>query len=132
VADRVVGRVDDGRQEDGVSGSSNQKEAGWALVRELTFEGMEEYFAKRGRAAHARKSKAPLALQIPDIPKNAKLWLDANEHGKMGQPISAMAPQINDIVAREMELLFIGKKSVKDTVDTIKKEAQPLADKNKE
>lgn len=107
------------------------KDDAWIVIRELGDESMEEVYAKEGRSAHARKSRAPLALTIPDIPKNAKAWIDAQEHGHMGQPISPVAPRINDIVTREMELLFIGKKTVKEAVETIKRDCDPIVAENK-
>lgn len=115
----------------GMASNSQHKDEAWIMIRETTDEGMEEFFAKRGRAAHARKSRAPLALQIPNIPPNAKAWIDAQEHGHMGQPISPVAPKINDVVTRELELLFVGKKSVKECVETIKRECDPLVAQNK-
>lgn len=103
----------------------------WTFLREFTNEGMEEYFAKRNRSAHARKSRAHLALEIPNLPPNAKAWIDANDHAHMGQPISVVGPELQDLVTRELELLFVGNKSVKEATEAIKRDGDKLVAKNR-
>ncbi|MGQ9555997.1 MAG: extracellular solute-binding protein, partial [Anaerolineae bacterium] len=107
-------------------------EEAWLYIRWFASkEGQKFLWGETGASIPARQSAIDAFLKAPGMPEHAPLWVDAlKEYSKLGRPISAPANEFHTIANRELDLIFLGEKSVEEAAKTICTDAAPLLAQN--
>jgi len=97
-----------------LKGSKHKKEA-WELVKFMTSPSMQRHFAQEKQIIPSRKSVAESGayLLLKDPPKNKQAFIDTIAHGHT-LPKVECSREMNEIIASEITLAVLGKKSAKD------------------
>lgn len=100
----------------------------WTFLREWTSrEGLTFIWALSGSGSVARKSGWLAWEEMTEEPKNLHIFFEVmEEYAAVGRPISPAAREVEAITNREFDLVLLGKKTVEEAVETIKREADPL------
>jgi len=95
-------------------GSKHKKEA-WELVKFMTSPSMQRHFAEEKQIIPSRKSVAESGayLLMKDPPKNKQVFIDTINFGHT-LPKVECSREMNEIIASEITLAILGKKSAKD------------------
>ena len=94
-----------------LKGSKHKKEA-WELVKFMTSPAMQRYYAEANHIIPSRRSVAESGayLYLKDKPKSKKVFIDAISYGHP-LPNVECSREMNDIIANEISLAILGKKS---------------------
>lgn len=112
---------------------TQHKEEAWLYLRWFASkEGQKFLWGDTGASIPARLSAIDTFLNAEGMPEHARLWVDANnEYSRILRPISAPANEFITIATRELDLVFLGNKSVEDAVTTICADTNPILAANK-
>lgn len=108
--------------------TTKHPEEAWTFLRDWTSrEGLTFIWALSGSGSVARKSGWLAWEETVEVPKNLHIFYEVmEEYGAVGGPLSPAARQVETIINREFDLILLGKKTVEEAVETIKKETDPL------
>ena len=97
-----------------LKGSKHKKEA-WELVKFMTGPEMQRHFAETQHIIPSRQSVAESGayLYLKDEPRNKQVFIDAISYGCV-LPNVECSREMNDIIANEISLAILGKKSAKE------------------
>jgi multiple sugar transport system substrate-binding protein len=115
----------------GTTATSQHPDEAWTYLSEyLSVEGMIFMWGSTGRGSPARKDAYQSWLDSGFAPAGAQYFLDALEnYASTDEPFqTTAAPQIGDLMIREMTVVRNGEKSVDDAIATIMEEGQALLD----
>ena len=113
-------------------GSKHKKEA-WELVKFMTSPTMQKHFAEKKQIIPSRKSVAESGayLYMRDKPRNKRAFIDAIEYGHP-LPKVECSQEMNYIIANELTLAILGKKSAKDSCEKAARYANEILMFNRE
>ena len=110
----------------GISASTKHAEAAWLYLSEyLSEEGVKFMWGRTGRGSPSRLSAWPDFIQAWEG-KNVRVFEEMLNYGLFQRPISPAAPQAFNIINREIELMQLGRKSVEEGLQQIKKEVDAV------
>lgn len=109
-----------------LKGSKHKKEA-WELVKFMTSPSMQRHFAEEKQIIPSRKSVAESGayLYLKDKPLNKKAFIDAISYGHPLAKIEC-SRELDEVMANEITLAVLGKKSAKDACKVAAKRANDL------
>lgn len=105
-----------------ITRDSKSPDASWTFLSEyLSKEGMEQVWGRSGRGSPARKDAYQSWIDSDIAPDNAKAFLTAlDTYAVTGRPYQTLAaPELGDIIGRNMTLLRSGEAQVADVIGTI-------------
>jgi multiple sugar transport system substrate-binding protein len=116
-----------------VYSESKQKEAAWRLVKFLSGKTCQEALARSGTSIPALKSVAysDTFLKSHEKPEHIKVVLDQLDYGHTID-FTPLFARWDELIMREMELVFRGEKSVKDACRDAARQTNAILKKNKE
>lgn len=102
-------------------------EAAWRLARFMSGPKGSKFIAKLGLGVPSVKSVAnsPLFLDPKKKPMNSQLYLEAAQYARL-EPANPHWQEMGTIIQRELDLLWLNKKSAKEVCDTITEEVNKL------
>jgi multiple sugar transport system substrate-binding protein len=115
----------------GTTATSQHPDEAWTYLSEyLSVEGMIFMWGSTGRGSPARADAYQSWLDSGFAPAGAQYFLDALEnYASTDEPFqTTAAPQIGDLMVREMTVVRNGEKSVDDAIATIMEEGQAFLD----
>jgi multiple sugar transport system substrate-binding protein len=109
-----------------LKGSKHKKEA-WELVKFMTSPSMQRHFAEEKQIIPSRKSVAESGayLLMKDPPKNKQAFIDTINFGYT-LPKVECSREMNEIIASEITLAVLGRKSAKDACALATKRANDI------
>lgn len=127
-AGRITGSFGSGY---GITTASEHPDAAWTYLREyLSNDGMIFMWSLTGRGSPARSAALEEWFNSDPAPDNARYYLDAMENYAItGSPfLTLAAPQIQDVMGREAELLQLGETDIDSAIAAIMEEGQAAMD----
>ncbi|MHB0878551.1 MAG: ABC transporter substrate-binding protein [Anaerolineae bacterium] len=108
-------------------------EEAWLYIRWFASkEGQAFLWGDTGASIPARESAIQAFLGAPDMPEHASLWVDGlKQYSVLSRPISAPANEFHTIASRELDLIYLGEKSVEEGAKAICTDASPILAQNK-
>ncbi|MEW6555833.1 MAG: sugar ABC transporter substrate-binding protein [Elusimicrobiota bacterium] len=116
----------------GIANESKHKEEAWQLIKYLMSKEGQELVAEAGHAIPSLKSVAKsdrfLKAKVITQPIDAKVYLDSIKYAQP-TPTNPYWVEINELLGREIDWVWQGKKPAKEVLETIQPQIENLLSK---
>jgi len=100
----------------GILSKSKHKQEAWELVKFMTSQTFQGYYARTQHIIPSRRSVAESGayLLLKGRPRNKEVFIDAIKYGRVIPNIEC-SREMNDIINNEITMAILGKESAKET-----------------